>query len=56
MQDIEIVFELQLFRTSLTYTDNFRNSREHGEGKECSRAMTSSPKNQIFIVPYILKL
>lgn len=53
---MEALFELQLLRTSLANTDNFRNSREHGEGKGHSRVMTSSPKNQIFIVPYILKL
>lgn len=45
---METLLELQLLRTSLTKTDNFRNSRKHGKGKECSKAMTSSPKNHLY--------
>lgn len=55
-KDVEIVFKLQLLRTSLTYTDTFRIAESMGMGKKCSRPMTSSPKSQIFVVPYILKL
>lgn len=45
---METLFGLQLLRMSLTNTDNFWNSREHGERKECSKAITSSPKNHLY--------